>query len=193
MKGFKFLVLSLFSVTFLSFSPIKKKYIIIDAGHGGEDNGVVFGNISEKQITLSIAEQIHEINEAQEKYEVVLTRTSDEYKSLIERSKKINELDPIMIISLHLNSTPEKETARQGHEIFVQSSEESKKIATLIAQKLGSCNIAERDLHILRESKSPAVLVELGFINNKKDRDYLTSEEGQKEIARKFVELFNEN
>jgi N-acetylmuramoyl-L-alanine amidase len=46
----------------------------------------------------------------------------------------------------------------------------------------------EKDLHILRETKAPAVLVELGFINNTKDRDYITSEKGQKEIAQKFVE-----
>ncbi|MBB4806250.1 N-acetylmuramoyl-L-alanine amidase [Chryseobacterium defluvii] len=192
MKGFKLFALSLFSTAFLSFTPIKKEYIVIDAGHGGNDLGAVYSDHSEKQIVLDIAEQIHEINETQEKYEVILTRDSDEFKSLTDRTNRINDLSPVMVISLHVNRTPEKETTKQGHEIFVQSSEESKKIAGQITNKLGKCNITERNLHILRETKAPAVLVELGYINNTKDREYLTSKKGQKEIAQKFVEFFNE-
>ncbi|SUX51157.1 N-acetylmuramoyl-L-alanine amidase CwlD [Chryseobacterium indologenes] len=46
---------------------------------------------------------------------------------------------------------------------------------------------------MLRETKAPAVLVELGFINNSADRAYMTSEKGQKEIAQKFVEIINGN
>lgn len=193
MKVLKFFVLSLFSTAFLSFTPVKKKYIVVDAGHGGNDLGATHGDFSEKQIVLDIAEQIHEINEIQEKYEVFLTRTSDEFRTLTDRTNKINELSPVMVISLHVNTTPEKETSRQGHEIYVQASEESKSIASKMTKKLGDCTITERNnLHILKETKAPAVLVELGYINNVKDREYLTSESGQKEIAQKFVEFFNE-
>lgn len=192
MKGLKLLSLFLFSTAFLSFTPIKKKYIVIDAAHGGNDLGATFNGISEKEIVLNIAKEIHEINEVQEKYEVFLTRTSDEYKTLTERTHKINELDPVMVISLHVNSTPEKDTPKQGHEIFVQNSEDSKKIADKIIKKLGSCNVTEGNLHILKKSKAPAVLIELGYINNQKDREYLTSEKGRKEIAQKFVDFFNE-
>lgn len=193
MKVFNFFVLFLFSIAFLSFTPIKKKYIVIDVAHGGNDMGATHSGFSEKQIVLDIAEQIHEINEIQEKYEVFLTRTSDESKSLTDRTNKINELNPIMVISLHVNSTPEKETSKQGHEIYVQSSEDSKSIASKITKKLGNCPITERsNLHILKETKAPAVLVELGYINNTKDREYLTSKNGQKEIAQKFVDFFNE-
>ncbi|GAE64620.1 hypothetical protein CIN01S_09_01050 [Chryseobacterium indologenes NBRC 14944] len=53
--------------------------------------------------------------------------------------------------------------------------------------------IEETNLHMLRETKAPAVLVELGFINNSADRAYMTSEKGQKEIAQKFVEIINGN
>jgi N-acetylmuramoyl-L-alanine amidase len=193
MKVLKFFVLSLFSTAFLSFTPVKKKYIVVDAGHGGNDLGATYGDFSEKQIVLDIAEQIHEINEIQEKYEVFLTRTSDEFRTLTDRTNKINELSPVMVISLHVNTTPEKETSKQGHEIYVQVSEESKSIASKMTKKLGDCTITERNnLHILKETKAPAVLVELGYINNAKDREYLTSESGQKEIAQKFVEFFNE-
>lgn len=188
----KLLILPLFAVAFLSFKPIDKKIIVIDAGHGGQDKGATFEKASEKQIVLDIASKIKEINNSQSKYEVVLTRDDDSYPSLTERTDKINSLNPEMVISLHVNRTPEIETSKNGHEIYIQNSEASKNIADKISKKLGNCSISEKNLHILRESKAPAVLVELGFINNTEDRKYVTSQKGQKEIAQKFVEFFNE-
>lgn len=188
----KLLIVPLFAVAFLSFKPIDKKIIVIDAGHGGQDKGATFEKASEKQIVLDIASKIKEINNSQSKYEVVLTRDDDSYPSLTERTDKINSLNPEMVISLHVNRTPENETSKNGHEIYIQNSEASKNIADKISKKLGNCSILEKNLHILRESKAPAVLVELGFINNTEDRKYITSQKGQKEIAQKFVEFFNE-
>jgi len=188
----KLLIVPLFAVAFLSFKPIDKKIIVIDAGHGGQDKGAIFEKASEKQIVLDIASKIKEINNSQSKYEVVLTRDDDSYPSLTERTDKINSLNPEMVISLHVNRTPENETSKNGHEIYIQNSNASKNIADKISKKLGNCSISEKNLHILRESKAPAVLVELGFINNTEDRKYITSQKGQKEIAQKFVEFFNE-
>ncbi|WP_332453630.1 N-acetylmuramoyl-L-alanine amidase [Chryseobacterium aquaticum] len=188
----KLLIVPLFAVAFLSFKPIDKKIIVIDAGHGGQDKGATFEKASEKQIVLDIASKIKEINNSQSKYEVVLTRDDDSYPSLTERTDKINSLNPEMVISLHVNRTPENETSKNGHEIYIQNSDASKNIADKISKKLGNCSISEKNLHILRESKAPAVLVELGFINNTEDRKYITSQKGQKEIAQKFVEFFNE-
>jgi len=188
----KLLIAPLLAAAFLSFKPADKKIIVIDAGHGGQDSGATFDKDSEKKIVLDIASKIKEINNSQSKYEVVLTRADDSYPSISERTEKINSLNPEMVISLHMNRTPENETSRNGHEIFVQNSDASKNIADNISKKLGKCSISERNLHILRESKAPAVLVELGFINNTEDRKYLTSPKGQKEIAQKFVEFFNE-
>lgn len=188
----KLLIAPLFALVFLSFKPIDKKIIVIDAGHGGQDKGATFEKASEKQIVLDIASKIKEINNSQSKYEVVLTRDNDSYPSLTERTDKINSLNPEMVISLHVNRTPENETSKNGHEIYIQNSDASKNIADKISKKLGNCSISEKNLHILRESKAPAVLIELGFINNTEDRKYITSQKGQKEIAQKFVEFFNE-
>lgn len=193
MKGITLLALSIFSTAFLSFTPLSKKYIVIDAGHGGNDLGAVYGHFSEKDISLSIAKEIQKINESQDKYEVVLTRNSDNGPSLSERTAQINYLNPEMVISLHVNRSPQEETSHHGFEVFIQNSESSKKLAEKISQKFNVQKIEERNLHILRETKAPAVLVEIGFLNNPADRDYMTSEKGQKEIAQKFVEVINEN
>lgn len=191
MKAFKLLVLSLASTAILSFSPTNKKIIVIDAGHGGNDMGVTYNEASEKQIVLGVASQIKKLNKSED-YEIILTRDSDQYAGLSDRTAMINKLNPEMVISLHINRTPGSETDKKGHEIFTQNSDASKALAEKISKKLGSCKIEEKNLHILRESKSPAVLVELGFINNKEDRDYLSSEAGQKELAQKFIEIINE-
>jgi len=191
MKAFKLLVLSLASTAILSFSPTYKKIIVIDAGHGGNDMGVTYNEASEKQIVLGVASQIKKLNKSED-YEIILTRDSDQYAGMSDRTVMINKLNPEMVISLHINRTPGSETDKKGHEIFTQNSDASKALAQKISKKLGSCKIEEKNLHILRESKSPAVLVELGFINNKEDRDYLSSEYGQKEIAQKFIEIINE-
>lgn len=191
MKAFKLLVLSLASTAILSFSPTNKKIIVIDAGHGGNDMGATYNEVSEKQIVLGVASQIKNLNKSED-YEIILTRDSDQYAGLSDRTAMINKLNPEMVISLHINRTPGSETDKKGHEIYTQNSDASKALAEKISKKLGSCKIEEKNLHILRESKSPAVLVELGFINNKDDRDYLSSEAGQKELAQKFIEIINE-
>jgi N-acetylmuramoyl-L-alanine amidase len=192
MKGITLLALSIVSTAFLSFTPINKKYIVIDAGHGGNDFGAVYGEILEKNISLSIAKEIRKINESQDKYEIILTRDSDSSPTLTERTDLINKLNPEMVLSLHVNSSPQKERSDYGFEVYVQNSDVSKELAGKIYKKFNARKIEERNLHMLRETKAPAVLVELGFINNSDNRNYITSEKGQKEIAQKFVEIINE-
>lgn len=192
MRGIKLLALSAFSASFLSFTPINKKYIVIDAGHGGNDTGCMYGKFSEKEITINIANEIKKLNENQDQYEVILTRDSDFHPTLQERTAMINKLNPEMVISLHVNSNPEKETPKEGTEVYIQNTDGSKKLAEKLLKKFDVRKVEERDLHILRETKAPAVLVELGFINNTKDREYITSEKGQKEIAQKFTEIIRE-
>lgn len=188
----KLLFAPLLAVLFLSFKPSDKKIIVIDAGHGGNDKGATYEGISEKQIVLAVASNIKQYNSSQDEFEIVLTRDSDQNSTLTDRTDMINKLNPEMVISLHINTSTSKESAIKGHEIFTQKSEASKALADRISKKLGTCNIEEKNLHILRASKAPAVLVELGYLNNTEDRKYLTSEEGQKEVAQKFIEIIAE-
>jgi N-acetylmuramoyl-L-alanine amidase len=188
----KLLIAPIFAIAFLSFKPIDKKIIVIDAGHGGKDMGANYDGIYEKQIVLAVASNIKQFSNSQDNYEIVLTRDSDSSPTLTERTSMINKLNPEMVISLHMNRSPARESVRKGHEIFIQNSEASKALAEKISKKFGECYIGEKNLHILRESKAPAVLVELGFLNNTEDRKYLNSEAGQKEVAQKFIEIITE-
>lgn len=193
MKAIKLLALSLASTAILSFTPVSKKIIVIDAGHGGNDLGANKNGVLEKDLVLKIAQEIKKVNNKDGKYEIVLTRDNDTYATLSERTAQINKLNPEMVISLHVNSTPEADTPKNGHEIFIQNTAESKSLAEKLSKKLGECNIREQNLHILKNSKSPALLVELGYINNTKEREYMNSNDGQREIAQKFADFINEN
>lgn len=192
MKALKLLVVSFASAAMLSFSTETKKIIVIDAGHGGNDFGANINGVSEKDMVLNIAQQIKKASDKDGKYEVILTRSDDTYPTLAERTEQINKLNPEMVISLHINRTPEANTSKSGHEIFIQNTQESKNLAQKLSKKLGECSIKEQNLHILRNSKSPAVLVELGYINNTKEREYMNSSTGQREIAQKFADFINE-
>ncbi|QQQ27841.1 N-acetylmuramoyl-L-alanine amidase family protein [Chryseobacterium indoltheticum] len=192
MKALKLLAVSFASAAMLSFSTETKKIIVIDAGHGGNDFGATMNGVSEKDMVLNIARQIKKASDKDGTYEVILTRSDDTSTTLTERTEQINKLNPEMVISLHINRTPEANTNKSGHEIFIQKTSESKSLAEKLSKKLGECSIKEENLHILRNSKSPAVLVELGYINNIKEREYMNSSDGQREIAQKFADFINE-
>lgn len=141
MKGFKLLAISVFSAAFLSFTPVNKKLIIIDAGHGGNDIGASRNGVYEKEIVLNIGKKIQEFNSVQDKYEVILTRDNDNYSELADRTTLINKLNPEMVISLHMNNSPHQESERHGLEIYTQNTQASQKLAQQISQKFNPCEV----------------------------------------------------
>lgn len=187
-------IISLVSLgVLLSFSFSKeKKVVVIDAGHGGTDLGTTRDGISEKEIVLSIAKKIKALNQNQN-LEIILTRNDDSYPSLTDRTGKINEVKPDFAISLHINNSPRETTVSKGIEVFVQDNEVSRKLATKFSEKFQDSKIRTGNLYILRESKTPAILLELGFMNNPNERNYLASEKGQTETAEKILSVISEN
>ncbi|SEP69096.1 N-acetylmuramoyl-L-alanine amidase family protein [Epilithonimonas lactis] len=177
----------------LSFSFSKeKKVVVIDAGHGGTDLGATREGFSEKEIVLNVAKKIKALNQNQN-LEIILTREDDSYPSLEQRTGKINELKPDYTISLHVNNSPRTSTESKGMEVFVQENDVSKKLANKFSEKFQATKIRTGNLHILRESKVPTILLELGFMNNPQEREYLGSEKGQTETAEKILKFIDEN
>lgn len=185
--------LKLFSLVFLALlfsftTSNNKKIIVIDAGHGGNDLGINKNGITEKDIVLDIAKRIKELNK-NENVEIVLTRDSDVYTTLDGRSAFINKLKPSMVISLHLNNS--KNTETKGNLIFTKPAVFD--LAKKLAAKFDHCKVEEQNLHLLRNSESPAMLLELGYLSNEADRNYLNSEQGKNETSRKILAFINEH
>lgn len=171
----------------LSFTTTEKRTIVIDVSHGGKDPGKIAHGISEKEITLSIANKIKELNN-DPTINIVLTRDTDEYVSLKERTAFINSLHPESVISIHVNAYHDENV--KGNYIYISDTnsqkEKSKALAVQIKEALQEKNrdIKKANFHLLKNVQYPIVSVEVGFLSNLQDRQQLTSEEGQTEIAR---------
>ncbi|WNL27375.1 N-acetylmuramoyl-L-alanine amidase [Arcobacter cryaerophilus gv. pseudocryaerophilus] len=111
------------------------KTIVIDAGHGGDDVGAVGPNKEyEKVINLEVAKYLDNILK-QRGYKVYLTRTTDKFIKVMDRTILANEKNADLFISIHTNSMPkEKASSTSGIETFFLSparSERAKKVAAL--------------------------------------------------------------
>ncbi|PIE50940.1 MAG: N-acetylmuramoyl-L-alanine amidase [Flavobacteriales bacterium] len=185
----KFIGLTLVAFVALSFTNIDKKVIVIDAGHGGEDSGVKTHSITEKEITLSIAQKIKKLNQNPD-IEIILIRNEDHYIPLGERAKKINALKPNLVISLHANQ--HKNKTKKGKEIIINDKNQSKDLALKLKTQLKDANIITSNrLHLLRNVEFPVALIELGFLTNEEDKALLTSEAGQRQIAEMILKAIN--
>jgi N-acetylmuramoyl-L-alanine amidase len=83
---------------------ILQKVFVIDAGHGGYDFGITYGNSSEKDICLDLAKSLGSILSKRGK-RVFLTRRADQYLSIADRISFVNQRNPDIFISLHFSVT----------------------------------------------------------------------------------------
>jgi N-acetylmuramoyl-L-alanine amidase len=84
--------------------------IVIDPGHGGHDPGAEANSIAESELVLDVALRLEKLLRQQPGFEVVLTRRTDQYISLEERTALANRENADLFLSIHANSSPNKET-----------------------------------------------------------------------------------
>jgi N-acetylmuramoyl-L-alanine amidase len=98
----------------------KFKTVIIDAGHGGKDPGAHGAFSKEKDIALSIAKKLKvAINESLPTLNVIMTRTTDNFVELQQRSNIANDANANLFISIHCNSSPQRVGTRKGTLLLV--------------------------------------------------------------------------
>jgi len=191
-------VLSCFAFISQNSTEKVKFKVVIDAGHGGEDAGNVSEGIHEGQITLKIVEKIKKLH-SNKNVELYFTRTNNEGISLNDRAKFINNIKPDLVISLHTNAHKSEQT--NGLEIFIKDNHfktESEKAAGVFSTNLAKvtkfreAGVKTANFTILRESKAPALLIELGFLTNPQERGFVASEEGQEIIAKALLQSIDE-
>lgn len=179
--------------------PRTEPLIVIDPGHGGSDTGANYGGVQEKNLNLSTARYLHDILVASGDYEVVMTRNSDVTLALGDRPEIANNLDADIFISIHYNAMGGANAgAARGIETFVQNFgyitdrnqfntsdpriRESLQLADavhpLLISRTGLNNrgIRGQNLNVLRNTNMPAILVELGFIDNPTERNFVNTQ-----------------
>lgn len=164
--------------------------IVIDAGHGGRDQGASGRKIQEKDLTLKIAKRTGKyIRRRTRGVDVILTRDRDEFVSLNERANFANFCQADLFISIHANSA---QGYADGTETFVWNKRHnpwSLKMAQLIQDeytqraKRKNRGVKKANFAVLRNTTMPAVLTEVGFISNAQEENYLKSRRGRKKIA----------
>lgn len=100
-------------------SPGRARTVVIDAGHGGKDPGAVANGVREKDINLRVARLMADMLK-KEGLRVVLTRSTDVYLQLSQRTSIAIKEDADAFVSLHCNALPKGRSA-QGMEIYLMA------------------------------------------------------------------------
>jgi N-acetylmuramoyl-L-alanine amidase len=146
--------------------------VVIDAGHGGHDRGGSPGHPQpEKVLTLDVSKRLNAILRARG-VKTVMTRTTDDFVSLPRRVQIGNARKNALFVSVHFNAAPRK--GAQGYETFYYSRGSSRAAHRIQAQlmkthRTENRGVKRRGFYVLRHSRNPAVLVECGFLSNKRE------------------------
>ncbi|MWV42042.1 AMIN domain-containing protein [Paenibacillus sp. HJL G12] len=168
-----------------------KKIVVIDAGHGAHDPGTtgVTGK-KEKDFNLAIVLKVEKLLKQEPNIDVVLTRSDDTFLELKDRVKIANDLKADVFVSIHANSAGS--SAASGSETYYQR-DASKAFANVMhkylvqATGLSDRGVRYGNFHVIRETKMPAVLLEVGYLSNKKDEATLFTESVQQRVAQGVV------
>ncbi|HUS02820.1 MAG TPA: N-acetylmuramoyl-L-alanine amidase, partial [Chitinophagaceae bacterium] len=208
----RILVLPFAALVFLAFSLKMRTYnsgtlykgkiinVVIDAGHGGEDNGAMVDNIKEKDLTLAISKKIKELNK-NENINIILSRKEDQYIDVRDRVKfaAINKAD--LFISIHIDAVKDIQQY-SGLHILIPANDnqyltKSRELGSAMiksfknnyALPVGN-DLKQRDkgIYLLNGNQSPAALIEAGFLTNPKDLEFLINPANQHLIAKNILD-----
>lgn len=175
--------------------------VVVDAGHGGTDPGKVGVDGSlEKDINLAVAERLKTYLE-QDDVKVIMTRETDtglysetdSRKKMADMKKRceiIEESGADLVVSIHQNSYHE-ESVSGGQVFYYRDSSKGKALAEVLQDRfdyvLGDQNRrlpkANANYYLLLHVKCPIVIVECGFLSNRKEAALLNSGEYQDKLA----------
>lgn len=167
------------------------KTIFLDPGHGGRDSGAYYYNVAEKDLNMQVYRKLRKKLE-ELGYKVLTSRDSDiDVDFVTERSRMVNKTNSDIFISIHFNATGSAYSKSSGIQTYSYSDEpnypskinpywhnhpdrmsESKRLAAAIHSSLlaetgaKDAGLLESSFAVLRETAKPAVLLELGYMDN---------------------------
>ncbi len=194
--------------------------LVLDPGHGGSQargKGTWYKHYREKKLTLSIASKVRKIIKSRHpEVRILSTRDRDVFTSLEYRPAFARKIGADLFVSIHVNHAGSK--TAWGTETFIlprrkesfnrqfirgrnksriqqRNRSLSVEFARLLEheyKRIGrkSRGVKEGNLQVLRENAVPAVLTEVGFLSNVKDRRLLCNRAGQERIAKCIANAF---
>ena len=187
----------------------KVKTIMIDPGHGGKDCGAIGRRYKEKDIVLKISQKLRHFLQSKG-YKVLLTRSNDKFPTLLDRTEMCSKYKPDLFISIHCNAAATKSAS--GIETFCitpagsastsdikpsykkEKGNAFNKNSARLAVEMQKQLLKETNAHdrgvkharffVLKNSSSPGVLIEAGFLSNLSEESKLGSNGYQTKIAK---------
>jgi N-acetylmuramoyl-L-alanine amidase len=188
--------------------------IVIDAGHGGRDNGTKGNGLVEKELTLDMAFRV-EKQLQMNGFRTFLTRKDDTFVSLPDRTELANKFDHSLFVSIHFNNSVS--TSASGLETFyasqkiapepewswagffgrrqpLESLDTGENLAGFIQTALvtrtegGNRGAKGQAFYVIRHTRAPAVLVEGGFLSNTFEARLIANPEYRELLASAIVE-----
>ena len=166
--------------------------IVIDPGHGGRDPGAIHGGIQEKDLNRRVATKVAGLL-AQKGVSVTMTRRDDRLVELEDRAAVANRLSADLFVSIHADSAPS--AGAEGFTLYIatDASRDSHAAARAIERAmagtgLGNRGVRRHDYRVLVATAGPAVLIEMGYLTNARDRARLTDPRFQDRLADAIAE-----
>ncbi|MDP4181910.1 MAG: N-acetylmuramoyl-L-alanine amidase [Bacillota bacterium] len=178
-----------------SKNDYSKYKVVIDPGHGGSETGAIVSGIYEKNLNLQIAKKLNTLLKAAG-VKTYMTRTDDRYVSLYARSGFANSVDADLFISVHNNAQTQKSVSGTMSLYYPNGTNTNSgfngyKFASIVQNNLnnalGTMNlgiISRPHLAVLRTSKMPAVLAEVGYMTNKNELNKLLTDSFKTKAAK---------
>ncbi len=203
------LVITLFAFTYQSKEVLptllssEKITVVIDAGHGGEDNGAnTAATIFEKDINLELAKTVAEMNQ-DPNIEIILTRESDEYIQLHGRTEIAAKRKADLFISLHVGAAGPMagkiNDKKGGIEVVVSRKNktfdlQNRALASYMISQFEktyttnkSILVKQTGIWVLDKNNCPSILIECGYLTNPGDLSFITQKENQQKIAKSIL------
>jgi len=153
-------------------------FVVLDAGHGGENPGAVYNGRREKDDALALTLAVGRILEANG-VDVYYTRENDVFETPLQKAQEANQTGADYFVSIHRNSSPVPNQYTGIETLVYNRYGEAARLAYNINEQLEQVGfenqgVNERtNLAVLRRTQMPAVLVEVGFINTDADNELL--------------------
>ncbi|HBK66169.1 MAG TPA: N-acetylmuramoyl-L-alanine amidase, partial [Cyanobacteria bacterium UBA11166] len=173
-----------------SRQPLAGITILLDPGHGGAESGASGPNgYLEKDVNLVVSKLLKQELIAKGAT-VYMTREEDKDVSLVDRAKMINEIKPAIALSIHYNSLPDSGDAIKTHGVgmfwyHAQSHSLAMFLHNYLVEKLNrpSYGVFWNNLALTRPHAAPSILLELGFMINPEEFEWVTNPQQQQTLA----------
>jgi N-acetylmuramoyl-L-alanine amidase len=163
--------------------------VAIDPGHGGGDPGAVgINGLQEKGVVFSVSSQVAQ-QLRRKGINAVLTRTGDQEIDLAPRVSTAARVRADLFVSIHANSISLSRPDINGLETYYYVSAQGRRLAKAIHNRiLRGTNMQDKGIrqarfYVIRHTKMPAVLVEIGFVTGSQDAARLASPAGRTQLA----------